>query len=292
MLKKSVLLAGIGRLGIPVVENLAAKGWRVAVSFRKGHNSEKTVKVLSTKLGKDSVLGFDTSISEPDQAQKFITSSLEYLGRIDALICIASGYPDEQLDWRRWEDGRGIEEKDWEFYNSNFFTALNTTLPLLDSINNPAKDLSIIFFSDTRSLLSMDQSVLDPYAEFGGITRLDLETVKKAGLKRLEGSAPRREINPYTLAKIDLAHLSWTLALKYQGGRTRINTIAPGPMLPPPDKSKEEAGGVIEQTLLKRWGGTEPIVRAVDFFLDDNFLNGEILRVDGGFNLKSRFRGK
>ncbi len=288
MSQKSALLAGIGRLGIPVVENLVKKGWKIAVSYRRGRSSEITVQGLSKKLGSDSVFGIDASISETKEAGQFVSRALEILGKADALICFASGYPEETRDWKRWENGLGVREEDWEFYLSNFFSARNTALPLLREKRNPAGDLSVIFFSDARSLLYMDQTLLDPYPEFGGVAEVDITGVKAAGLEQMRRSAPAREVNPYTLAKRDLAHLTWKLALDYQGGKARINTIAPGPMLPPPDKSAGEASDVVAQTLLKRWGGEIPVVQAVDFFLENSFISGEILRVDGGFNLFNR----
>ena len=287
--KKAALLAGIGRLGVPVAENLAGKGWKVAASFRKGRESEKTVKALSRKLGSDTVLGIESAITEPGAADDFVSSALEQFGRIDALICIASGYPDEKKDWLRWENGEGLLEKDWLFYSSNFLTARNTALSLLPRTNNPAGDLNIIFFSDSRSLLYMNQNILDPYADSGGIARASMEIIRKLGPERMRNSAPPREINPYTLAKIDLVHLAWGLAAEYQGGRVRFNVIAPGPMLPPPGKSPSEAATVVEETLLKRWGETAPVVKAVDYLLANSFVTGEILRVDGGFSLYHRF---
>lgn len=292
MAQKSALLAGIGRLGIPVAENLVSKGWRLAVSCREGHSSEKTVKSLAEKLGHEYVRGINASIDEEQGADHFVSASLEALGKADALICFASGYPGEKQDWQRWEKGLGVREEDWKFYLSNFFSARNPALALLNAKNNPARDLSIIFFSDARSILYMDSDCLDPYKEFGGVAEVTLTEVKAAGLHQMEKAAPPREINPYTLAKRDLGHLTMALALDYRGGKTRVNTIAPGPMLPPPDKSEQEARSVVEQTLLKRWGGALPVVQAVDFFLENSFVSGEIIRVDGGFNLYNRFAKK
>jgi NAD(P)-dependent dehydrogenase (short-subunit alcohol dehydrogenase family) len=292
MAQRSALLAGIGRLGVPVAENLVSKGWRIAVSYREGHGSEKTVKGLAEKLGRDFVRGINASIEEKQGADHFISASLEGLGKADALICFASGYPGEKQDWQRWERGLAVRDDDWDFYLSNFFSARNPALSLLRAKNNPARDLSIIFFSDARSLLYMDPCCLDPYEKFGGVAEVSLNEVKEAGLRQLEKSAPAREINPYTLAKRDLGHLTMALALDHRGGNIRVNTIAPGPILPPPDKSEEEARSVVEQTLLKRWGGEAPIVQAVDFFLENSFVSGEILRVDGGFNLYNRFRNE
>ncbi len=290
MEQKSAILSGIGRLGIPVAINLVRKGWKIAVSYREGHASEKTVKNLAEKLGRDNIRGINAFISEKQGAEHFVSSALEGLGKADALICFASGYPGEKQDWQRWEKGLGVREEDWEFYLSNFFSARNPALSLLKAKNNRAGDLSIIFFSDARSLLYMDPGCLDPYAESGGVAEVNLSAVKTAGLLQMEKTAPPREVNPYTLAKRDLGHLTMTLALDYRGGKALINTIAPGPMLPPPDKSEQEARSVVEQTLLKRWGGETPVVQAVDFFLENSFVSGEILRVDGGFNLYNRFK--
>ena len=289
MRKKVALLAGIGRIGIPVAEHLAGQGWGIAASYRKGHGSEKTALRLAEKLGPDAFLAINASIAESGEAEKFISGSLEHFGRADALVCIASGYPGELQDWQRWENGKGVRDDDWNFYLSNFYSARNSSLILLREHGNPAEDLSIIFFSDARSLLYMDPGILDPYSEAGGITGIGLDAVRKIGLRQMEGRAPRREINPYTLAKRDLGHLAWALALEFRGGRNRVNVIAPGPIIPPPDKTEEEAQEVVTQTLLKRWGGTGPIVQAVDFFLENNFVSGEILRVDGGFFLHNRF---
>ena len=131
MAEKSAVLAGIGRLGIPVAENLVRKGWKIAVSYRRGRGSENTVHGLSRKLGSDSVLGIEASISETKEAERFVSTALESLGRADALICFASGYPGEKQDWQRWEKGLGVRENDWEFYLSNFFSARNPALSLL-----------------------------------------------------------------------------------------------------------------------------------------------------------------
>lgn len=290
MAYKAALLAGVGRLGIPIVEDLVEKGWKTAVSYRAGKGSEKTVKGLADRLGYESVFPVEASVADPDDAERFVAAGIERYGRIDALLCIASGYPSEKQDWQRWEKGEGLTEDDWRYYDSNFFSARNPALSLLGHRNNPAEDLNIIFFSDARSLLYMDPGILDPYSGYGGIVEVTPETAGDAGIGQLQKIAPPREINPYTLAKRDLGHLARVLALRFQGGRCRVNAVAPGPIIPPPDKSMDKAQAVVEQTLLKRWGGTDPIVGTIEFFLENEFISGEIIRVDGGFFLYNRFK--
>jgi len=39
-------------------------------------------------------------------------------------------------------------------------------------------------------------------------------------------------------------------------------------------------------TPLGRWGGAEPIVQAVIFLIETDFVTGETIRVDGGRHVK------
>jgi NAD(P)-dependent dehydrogenase (short-subunit alcohol dehydrogenase family) len=64
-----------------------------------------------------------------------------------------------------------------------------------------------------------------------------------------------------------------------------VNAIAPGPILPPPDYTREEIEAVERLTPLRRWGGAEEIAKAVLFFVETDFVTGEVLRVDGGRHL-------
>lgn len=62
----------------------------------------------------------------------------------------------------------------------------------------------------------------------------------------------------------------------------RVNAIAPGPVLPPPDYSPEKIEETAHKTLLNRWGEPEDISRTVKFLIESNYINGETIIVDGG----------
>jgi pteridine reductase len=62
----------------------------------------------------------------------------------------------------------------------------------------------------------------------------------------------------------------------------RVNCILPGPVLLPPDLPAEERRQAIDATLVKREGKPENIAQAVLFFLDNDFVTGVSLPVDGG----------
>ena len=62
----------------------------------------------------------------------------------------------------------------------------------------------------------------------------------------------------------------------------RVNCILPGPVLLPPDLPEQERRQAIDATLVKREGRPENIAQAVLFFLDNDFITGVCLPVDGG----------
>jgi len=64
--------------------------------------------------------------------------------------------------------------------------------------------------------------------------------------------------------------------------RVRVNCIMPGPVLIPPDLSPAERELSINATLVKREGRPENVVQAVLHFIDNDFITGACLPVDGG----------
>lgn len=64
--------------------------------------------------------------------------------------------------------------------------------------------------------------------------------------------------------------------------RVRVNAVAPGPVLFPPDMPEEEREAAIAKTLLKRAGTPHHVAQAVAFLLENDFVTGVCLPVDGG----------
>ena len=91
---------------------------------------------------------------------------------------------------------------------------------------------------------------------------------------------------PYYVAKSGVKALTEVLALELAHDQILVNAIAPGPILAPPEMSKEESDAVVNSTPLGRWGGEEEIAKAVMFFVNSDFVTGETVRVDGGRHLK------
>lgn len=91
---------------------------------------------------------------------------------------------------------------------------------------------------------------------------------------------------PYYVAKHAVVGLSEALALELAADQILVNTVAPGPILPPPGTSAEEQAAVEQSTPLGRWGGAEEVVKAVAFLIESDFVTGETLRVDGGRHVR------
>lgn len=65
----------------------------------------------------------------------------------------------------------------------------------------------------------------------------------------------------------------------------RVNGIAPGIILPPPGKDETYTENLAQDIPLKHSGNTQDLVKAMNFFLESDFVTGEIIYVDGGENL-------
>ncbi|VTR92910.1 short-chain dehydrogenase reductase sdr : Short-chain dehydrogenase/reductase SDR OS=Pirellula staleyi (strain ATCC 27377 / DSM 6068 / ICPB 4128) GN=Psta_1052 PE=4 SV=1: adh_short [Gemmata massiliana] len=70
--------------------------------------------------------------------------------------------------------------------------------------------------------------------------------------------------------------------LALRNPRVRVNAILPGPVMLPPDLPEAEKQQAINATLVKREGSPSNIAQAVLSFLDNDFVTGACLPVDGG----------
>ncbi|MFN4257700.1 MAG: SDR family NAD(P)-dependent oxidoreductase [Gemmataceae bacterium] len=64
--------------------------------------------------------------------------------------------------------------------------------------------------------------------------------------------------------------------------RVRVNCILPGPVMLPADLPEAERAEAIGATLLKREGSPTNVAQAVLFLIDNDFVTGVCLPVDGG----------
>jgi pteridine reductase len=73
-----------------------------------------------------------------------------------------------------------------------------------------------------------------------------------------------------------------TVELGTRNPKVRVNCILPGPVMLPPDLPEEERRQAINATLVKREGSPENIAQAALALIDNDFITGAYLPVDGG----------
>lgn len=90
----------------------------------------------------------------------------------------------------------------------------------------------------------------------------------------------------YSLSKKALWELTKMTALEL-GPNIRVNAIAPGLTLPPEEKGEDYLLKLAENIAMKRPGGLGPILKSLDYILNNDYLTGQLLFCDGGENLGS-----
>ncbi len=90
----------------------------------------------------------------------------------------------------------------------------------------------------------------------------------------------------YSAAKAGLESITKGLARELAPD-IKVNAIAPGAMLEPPDVTwtEEQKSKVISSIPLNRMGTEKDISEAVKFLAKSNYITGQIIKVDGGRSL-------
>jgi len=139
------------------------------------------------------------------------------------------------------------------------------TLTLEDWQRTLALNLTAPFFCAQRAARSM-------------LARGEGAVINIADLSALE---PWAKYPAHSISKAGLVMLTQVLA-KALAPRIRVNAVAPGPVVKPPDWDEARWRTVGQHTLLKRTGSGYDVARAVRFLVEQDYVTGETLVVDGG----------
>ena len=94
-------------------------------------------------------------------------------------------------------------------------------------------------------------------------------------------TVPYRHYLPYVVSKGALQKLMRVLAIEL-APRVRVNAVAPGTVLPPPDMDPAMLGRLAARAPLARIGSAEDVADAVVYLARAPFVTGQELVVDGG----------
>jgi pteridine reductase len=75
---------------------------------------------------------------------------------------------------------------------------------------------------------------------------------------------------------------TFAVELAARNPRVRVNAVLPGPVMLPEAMPLDQREAVIAQTLVKRQGTPEHVAHAVMFLVENDFVTGVCLPVDGG----------
>lgn len=93
----------------------------------------------------------------------------------------------------------------------------------------------------------------------------------------------------YLLTKKGLAEFTRMAALEF-APRIRVNGVAPGVVAPAESRSEEYIRWRVQAIPLQRKGETHHITAALLHLIDNDFINGQVIVVDGGENIANTGR--
>lgn len=90
---------------------------------------------------------------------------------------------------------------------------------------------------------------------------------------------------PYYVAKAGVVALTEALALELAPDDVQVNAVAPGPILPAAGTTPAMQDAVMKATPLGHWGSPDVITHAILGLLEQEWVTGQTIRVDGGRHL-------
>jgi pteridine reductase len=94
----------------------------------------------------------------------------------------------------------------------------------------------------------------------------------------------------YILSKWILLALTEMMAIEF-APRITVNAVAPGLILPPPGEDPQYLNELAVTVPLKRHGELDDVTNAVLFLLENDFVTGQVLFIDGGRHLMELSHG-
>ena len=236
------LITGAARVGLAVVQALAARGCHVAVTYRSSRAAAEEALSAAAAAGVEGH-AIAADLSRAEDAARAVAETDARFGRLDILVNMASVYrrrPIEELTEQDWRDNLEVDL-------GSAYRLARAAAPLM----RRQGEGRIVNFADWLPV---------------------------SGRPRYKGYLP------YYVAKAGVVGLTEALALEL-APQVLVNAVAPGPILPPPEMSAEEAERIARNAPLGRWGGATEVARATLFLIETEFVTGECIRVDGGRHL-------
>jgi pteridine reductase len=252
--------SGAPRVGNTIVRTLAARGYRCAVhANRHLEHAEATVAELLEQSG----VGFQPALNERQAG--------------------SPSYVALQADLTSEAELHGLIDKTFAHFGR------------VDVLVNAAaiwetKRLEDVTLDDVRRHFEINTLATFEAARYAGLKMVAQETggtIVNLGDWAIE--RPYLHYAAYFPSKGAIPALTRTLAaeLAWRNPRVRVNAVQPGPVMLPPDLPADQRQAAIAATLVKREGTPQHVADAVVFLIENDFVTGECLTVDGGRTIYS-----
>jgi len=241
----ALITGGAKRIGAGISRSLASLGYDIAISY---HSSKDEATNLCSEISREFGVNCDcykVDLFDLDATQKFSKKFFSDNKNCNLLVNNASIF-ERSL----------FLENDVDELARNMNIHLNSPLIL-------AKEFSV---NSKREILS-DSQIINLIDK--NVARFDTGYFY------------------YLLSKKSLAEATKMLSLQLSP-HVRVNGISPGYILDAVDGSKDLEGykeRVINKIPLQRQGDVKNIIQTVEFLIKNDFVNGQIIAIDGGASL-------
>lgn len=170
----------------------------------------------------------------------------------------------------------------------SLFAEIESRFGRLDVLVNSAAIFDQKAFLDIRLddwNRSIDINLTAPFLATQRAAKLMMRNEEGGSIINITDNGGRRpwpQRAAHGVSKAGLIMLTQVAAVALGEHNIRVNGIAPGPILPPPGRSREDWNFYNDRLPLGRIGAPEDVARAVVFLATNDFITGEILGVDGG----------
>lgn len=241
----ALVTGGAKRVGAAIVDELASRGLDVIITYNTSKDeAEAHARSLRDRHGvRTWTIACD--LGDPDAAARACLDAAREACRLDVLIHNASAYYPTPIDELGWKHARDLY-------------AINAGSPLLIS----------------AALAPMLTSSAMP----GGGAVVALADIHALG-------RPRKGFSAYSMSKAALAELVQTLARELAPS-ARANAVAPGVVAWPEhgyESDEQSQQAYLKRVPLQRAGTPQDAAKLVAALaLDHTYINGEVVRLDGG----------